>query len=116
MFLHWPDADVHLTVDDLRLATDPALRARAEARRLTHDQAFGAAVRALRESSGIAQSRVAGLSARHLRRIENGYVPGDEAIAAAGRRARHEPRRVPGGRLRANARALAALLWGQPRP
>jgi hypothetical protein len=82
MFLHWPQARVHLTVDDLRLATDPALRARAEARRLTHDQAFGAAVRALREGAGIAQSRVAGLSARHLRRIENGYVPGDEAIAA----------------------------------
>ena len=82
MFLHWRDAGVHLTVDDLRLATDPVLRARAEARRLTHDQSFGAAVRGLRESSGIAQSRVAGLSARHLRRIENGYVPGDEAILA----------------------------------
>lgn len=82
MFLHWPAAGVHLTVDDLRLATDPDLRARAEARRVTHDQAFGAAVRALRESLGIAQSRVKGLSARHLRRIENGYVPGDEAIEA----------------------------------
>jgi hypothetical protein len=82
MFLHWPAADVHLTVDDLRLATDPALRARAQARKLTHDHAFGAAVRALRESLGIAQSRVEGLSARHLRRIENGYVPGDEAIRA----------------------------------
>jgi Helix-turn-helix domain len=82
MFLYWPGAKVHLTVDDLRLATDPVLRARAEARRLVHDQAFGAAVRALRESAGIAQSRVQGLSARHLRRIENGYVPGDDAIEA----------------------------------
>jgi hypothetical protein len=82
MFLHWPESQVHLTVDDLRLATDPALRARAQARRLAHDQAFGAAVRALREGSGIAQARVEGLSARHLRRIENGYVPGDDAIAA----------------------------------
>lgn len=82
MFLHWPGADVHLTVDDLRLATNPDLRARAEARRVTHDRAFGAAVRGLRESRGIAQSRVQGLSARHLRRIEQGYVPGDDAIAA----------------------------------
>jgi hypothetical protein len=82
MFLHWPGAGVHLTVDDLRLATDPALRARAEARRVTHDREFGAAVRALRESMGITQSRVAGLSTRHLRRIENGCVPGDEAIEA----------------------------------
>lgn len=82
MFLEWPHARTHLTVDDLRLATDPALRARVQARRLLHDQAFGAAVRALRESRGIAQARVEGLSARHLRRIENGYVPGDEAIEA----------------------------------
>ena len=82
VFLHWPDAGVHLTVDDLRLATDPALRARAEARKLTHDQAFGTAVRALRESRGIAQARVPGLSARHLRRIENGYAPGDDAVGA----------------------------------
>ncbi|HEX6042762.1 helix-turn-helix transcriptional regulator [Longimicrobium sp.] len=82
MFLEWPRARVHLTVEDLRLATDPALRARAQARRRVHDQGFGAAVRALRESRGIAQARVAGLSARHLRRIENGYVPGDEAIEA----------------------------------
>ena len=82
MFLYWPGAKVHLTVDDLRLATHPELRARAQVRRVTHDQAFGAAVRALRESLGIAQSRVQGLSARHLRRIENGSVPGDEAIVA----------------------------------
>lgn len=82
MFLHWAAARVHLTVDDLRLATDPVLRARAEARRITHDRAFGAAVRALRESMGIAQARVEGLSARHLRRIENGYVPGDDAVVA----------------------------------
>lgn len=82
MFLHWPGEHVHLTVDDLRLATDPELRARAQARRVTHDQAFGAAVRALRESLGIPQSRVAGLSARHVRRIENGYVPGEDALVA----------------------------------
>ncbi len=82
MFLHWPGADVHLTVHDLRLATDPDLRARARARKLTHDQAFGGAVRSLRESLGIAQARVPGLSARHLRRIENGSVPGDDALAA----------------------------------
>jgi hypothetical protein len=82
MFLHWPRAQVHLTVDDLRLATDAAHRARAQARRVTHDRAFGAAVRTLRESLGIAQSRVQGLSARHLRRIEHGSVPGDDAIVA----------------------------------
>jgi hypothetical protein len=82
MFLHWPRAQVHLTVDDLRLATDPAHRARAQARRVTHDRAFGAAVRTLRESLGIAQSRVQGLSARHLRRIEQGSIPGDDALVA----------------------------------
>lgn len=82
MFLHWPGGDVHLTLDDVRMAADPRRRARAEAVRRAHDQGFGAAVRALRQSRGINQSGVAGLSARHLRRIENGCVPGDGAIQA----------------------------------
>lgn len=82
IFLHWPASDVHLTLDDVRMACDPSRRARAEALKRTHDQGFGAAVRALRQSRGISQSEVPGLSARHLRRIENGYVPGDDAIQA----------------------------------
>lgn len=82
ILLHWPAAGVHLTLDDARMAVDPRRRARAEALRRVHDQGFGEAVRALRQSHGISQAMVSGLSARHLRRIENGYVPGDEAIRA----------------------------------
>lgn len=82
MFLHWPEHHVHLTLDDVRLAADPRLRARAERARLVHDQGFGAAVRALRERLGIAQSRVPGISTRHLRRIESGHVPGEDALTA----------------------------------
>ncbi len=82
IFLHWPAADVHLTLDDARMAPDPRRRARAEALRRAHDQGFGAAVRELRRSRGISQSGIPGLSARHLRRIESGYVPGEEAIDA----------------------------------
>lgn len=82
IFLHWPAGDVHLTLDDARMAADPRRRARADALRRTHDQGFGAAVRELRRSRGISQSGIPGLSARHLRRIENGYVPGEEAVEA----------------------------------
>jgi hypothetical protein len=80
MFLHWSDADVHLTMEDVLLAKNPALRARARAARLQDSRAFGAAVRSLREEHGLTQSRIPGLSPRHVRRIEQGFIPGDEAL------------------------------------
>ncbi|HET7232284.1 MAG TPA: DUF2442 domain-containing protein [Longimicrobium sp.] len=85
VFLHWPDADVHLDLHDIRVALNPELRAKARAQKLAHDQAFGAAVRILRQKLGISQTSIPGLSSRHVRRIENGYVPGVEAIDALAR-------------------------------
>jgi hypothetical protein len=85
VFLHWAGADVHLDLHDVRVALDPRLRAKAKAEKMAHDKAFGEAIRALRQKYGIAQTAVSGLSARHIRRIENGYVPGLEAIDALAR-------------------------------
>lgn len=85
VFLHWRGADVHLDLHDIRLALDPKLQARANVQKLAHDKAFGAAVRTLRQQHGIAQTAIHGLSARHVRRIENGYVPGVEALDALAR-------------------------------
>jgi len=85
VFLHWPEADVHLDLHDIRLALDPKLRAKSRTQKLAHDQAFGNAVRTLRQQHGIAQASIPGLSSRHVRRIENGYVPGLEAIDALAR-------------------------------
>lgn len=82
VFIHWPGPDVHLDLDDIRLVRDPGKRARARAAKATHDAAFGAAVRKLRVSRKIRQTDVPGISARHVRRIESGYVPGDEAVDA----------------------------------
>ena len=82
VFIHWPGPDVHLDLDDIRLLRDPDRRARARAARAAHDAAFGAAVRKLRLSRKIRQTDVPGVSARHVRRIESGYVPGVDAIDA----------------------------------
>lgn len=80
MFLHWPAADVHLTMDDVVEATDPGARADALVRKTMEDRAFGAAVRAFRTERGLLQRNIGGISARHLRRIEHGYVPGEDAL------------------------------------
>jgi hypothetical protein len=85
VFLHWPNADVHLDLPDVRLALDPKRRKKAKLQRLAHDKAFGAAVRAVRQQHSIAQAAIPELSARHVRRIENGYIPGVEAIDALAR-------------------------------
>jgi hypothetical protein len=82
VFLHWAGADVHLDLHDIRVALDPKLRAKSKAQKLAHDKAFGDAVRMVRQKHGIAQTAVPGLSARHVRRIENGFVPGVEALDA----------------------------------
>lgn len=84
-FIHWPQPDLQLDIDDIRLLRDPRRKARAKALKKAHDAAFGAAVRMLRQSRQVKQSEVAGLSARHVRRIESGSVPGDQAIEALAR-------------------------------
>lgn len=83
LFLHWPAADVHLDLDAVRAAGDPAYRAHARAQQLAEDAAFGQAVRAVREACGLTQIDVAtqaGLSDRHVRRIETGTPPSDEVL------------------------------------
>jgi len=85
VFLHWPHAGVSLDLHEIRLALDPSLRAEARTQRLAHDRAFGGAVRALRQQHGLPRASIPGLSARDVRRIESGYVPGAEAIDALAR-------------------------------
>jgi hypothetical protein len=80
LFLHWAGADVHLTMEDLFLATNPKLREQAITRRLASDRAFGAAVRTLRQKHHLKQTDIQGLTARHVRRVEHGFVPGEGAL------------------------------------
>jgi hypothetical protein len=80
LFLHWPGAEVHLTMEDVLLAANPRLREQAATRRLASDRAFGAAVRTLRQKHSLKQTDIPGLTARHVRRVEHGSVPGEGAL------------------------------------
>ena len=71
-YLHWPAADVHLGLDDLKMLEDPELRERVEAERLLQSERIGTAIRTLRRSCKLAQSAIPKLSERQVRRIENG--------------------------------------------
>ena len=71
-YLYWPDADVHLDLETVRVALDPAARERAQREKLRHHRRLGRAVAKLREAKGLRQGEVRGVSARQVRRIEAG--------------------------------------------
>ncbi|MCK5805858.1 MAG: hypothetical protein KAI66_23710 [Lentisphaeria bacterium] len=73
-YIHWPDADVHLDVEALRVAIDPKARQAARLQFQRKGQSFGRAIARLRKEREIRQTDIPGLSARHMRRIEGGEV------------------------------------------
>jgi len=73
--VHWPRYDLHLDLDAVRFATDPAWRERVAAESAAYDRRFGAAGAALRKEHGLRQSDVPGRSTRQVGRIENGSRP-----------------------------------------
>jgi len=77
-YIHWPRSDTHLDIDAIRSRLDPAWADRASLRKLEHDGNYGAAIRTLRESAGLTQRQIPGLSERQARRIEKG-----ESISAS---------------------------------
>jgi hypothetical protein len=79
-YLHWPRGDVHLDLDALRYVVDPAWRARADLERVTHHARFGRAVAVLRKERGLKQTQIPGVSARQVRRIEGGSLPGSKTL------------------------------------
>jgi hypothetical protein len=79
-YLHWPRGDVHLDLDALRHAVDPAWRARADLERVTHGALFGRAVAVVRKEHGLKQTEIPGISARQVRRIEGGSLPRSETL------------------------------------
>ncbi len=80
-YIHWPRLDAHLDLEAIRVAGDPELRSKLRAERLKHDAYVGAAIRALRETAGLRQKDIGGLSARQVRRIEKGARPRSETLA-----------------------------------
>lgn len=71
-FIHWPDLDVHLGWNQFLQAVDPAEVRKAQQRSADFNRRYGAAIRSLREKADLTQSQIPGLTARQLRRIENG--------------------------------------------
>ncbi len=74
-YLEWPEADVHLDLDSIRMVLDPGRAEKAAWKKVAHDQAFGAAVAAVRQATGLRQSDIPGVSARQVHRIEQGAFP-----------------------------------------
>lgn len=71
-FLHWPHSDTHLGWKQLQQLIDPSAAIEDVKRTQEFKQRYGSAIRSLRESSGLKQTDVVGLTARQLRRIEHG--------------------------------------------
>lgn len=86
-FLFWAHADVHLGWEQLLQIVDPAAAVAAKQRSEKFNQRYGEAIRVLREEHGLKQSEIAGLTERHLRRVEHGEQAASkstlEALASA---------------------------------
>lgn len=79
-YIHWPEADIHLDLSAIRSVVDPNWRDECAARTVAHNRTFGQRVAALRRSTGLRQTDVAGLSERQVRRIEGGEAPTADAL------------------------------------
>jgi hypothetical protein len=82
-YLHWPHADVHLGWTQFQQMIDPASVLTAAARTGRYNRRYGAAIRALRESRGLKQTEIHGLTDRHLRRVEKGLQTASKATLEA---------------------------------
>jgi len=72
VFVYWPGLDIHLGWEQFEQAVDrkAALRGKQESEEFNKD--YGAAIRELRQESGLRQSDIKGLTARQVGRIERG--------------------------------------------
>lgn len=71
-FLHWPQPDIHINIEDIRYASNNDWREKCDTKRLTHNKNFGTAIEKLRKKSKLRQNDIEGLTDRQLRRIESG--------------------------------------------
>ena len=71
-FLHWPHSDAHLGWKQLNQLIDPIAVLEDAKKSNQFKVTYGNAIRTLRDSLGLKQSDVVGLTPRQLRRIEHG--------------------------------------------
>ena len=73
-YLHWQESDVHIDLEDIKAAADPEFKNKLYLEKLKYNQSLGKAISQVRKTHNLKQNNIEGLSARHLRRIENeGY-------------------------------------------
>ena len=86
-FLYWPYADVHLGWEQFLMLVDPASAFEAKLKTREFSNRYGVAIRSFREECGLRQANIAGLTERHLRRVEKGEIMASknalEALATA---------------------------------
>lgn len=82
-FLYWPHADVHLGWAQLRQLVEPTSVLPALQKSIAFNRRYGAAIRAVREEQGLKQADIAGVTQRHLRRVEHGEQAASKAILEA---------------------------------
>ena len=70
--LRWPDADIDINLDTIRVQVDPEHRREAEAAFRLEASRYAEAIRSVREKKGLRQGDIPGLSERHVRRLEQG--------------------------------------------
>jgi DNA-binding transcriptional regulator YiaG len=79
-FLYWAGADAHLGLDQLAAVVDPTFAIAMQRKSSEFNRQYGKAIRALRAESGVTQAAIAGVTARHLRRIECGQLGPTSAV------------------------------------
>lgn len=73
LFLYWPTGDIHLGWEQFEYAVDKPASLRARQQTKAFNQAYGVAIRKLRQEKGLRQSDIKGLTARQIGRIESGH-------------------------------------------
>jgi hypothetical protein len=71
-FIYWPHADVHFGWKQLEQLIDPTKLIKDQEKSAQFKLKYGKAIRELRESFGLKQADIQGLTDRQLRRIEHG--------------------------------------------
>ena len=73
-YLHWLWNDIHIDLEDIKAAVDREFKNQLYLKKIKYNQFLGKAISQVRKSYNLNQNDIEGLSARHLRRIENeGY-------------------------------------------
>lgn len=71
-YIHWRQEDVHLNLDSIRCAIEPAYRAERASAQLARLRNWGTAISTLRKRHALRQCDIPGISERQMRRIESG--------------------------------------------